>query len=206
MNYSRIYIALGSLVVIAFVIIVMVTDDTPKQTGSTATADQQEMPSGHPDVDAQADPNAPGKGNVRQDFIQELNRLREKVKTQAASDTSDVLRLARMLADSHFSAEALPLFERYHKVDPKNTDVMLDMALVYFQTEQIEKSYAITRKTIATDPANTTALYNLGALYAFEHKHDEAKKAWNDLISRYPKSEDAARAKESLVELDSHKH
>lgn len=206
MNYSRIYLALGSLVVIAFVVILLVTDDTPEKTAPAATADQQQMPPGHPDVGGQADPGAPGKGNVRQDFIEELNRLREQVKTQPASDTSDVLRLARMLADSHFSAEALPLFERYHKVNPKNTDVMLDLALVYFQTNQIEKSYAITRKTITVDPANTTALYNLGALYASEHKHPEAKKAWNDLIARYPKSEDAARAKQALVELDSHQH
>ncbi len=206
MNYTRIYLALGALVVIAFVVIVFFTDDTPTPT-APATADQQQMPPNHPDVGAQqGDPGAPGKGNVRQDFIEELNRLREQIKGQKASDTTDVLRLARMLADSHFSEEALPLLERYHKAAPKNTDVMLDLALVYYNMQQLEKSFAITRKTLTVDPANTTAMYNLGALHASEHQHKEAEKVWNDLIARYPKSEDAARAKEGLASLASHQH
>jgi Flp pilus assembly protein TadD len=133
--------------------------------------------------------------------MSEYKRLGEKIGKQSANDTSDVLSYARMLLDAHQAANALPLLERYHKAAPKNVMVMLDLSLAYYDSQQVDKAEEITKKALSIEAGNSTAMYNLGAIYAATERKAEAKKIWQKLIAQSPDSKDAQRAKELMKEL-----
>lgn len=197
MNASRIYLIIGAVLVAVLVIVILLPeDDAAVQQAAASTP--QEMPPGHPDVD---DPNAPSKSNVVSSFMEEFDRLGKKVDAQPASDTTDVLVYARMCLDAHQAAKALPLLERYSKAAPKNTDVMLDLSVAFYETGDTEKAKSITRKVLSVDPKNSTAMYNLGALAAAEGNKTEARNHWEKLIRDYPDSPSATRAKQFLETL-----
>ncbi|MFZ1729850.1 MAG: tetratricopeptide repeat protein [Bacteroidota bacterium] len=195
MKASRLYLIIGAVLVAILAIVILLPDGdgTPQQT-----AQEGAMPPGHPDV--QGD-NTPSKSNVIGSYMEELDRLEKKVTAQPASDTSDVLMLARMLLDGHRGADALPLLERYSKAAPKNTDVMLDLSVAYFDNKAPEKAEQVALKVLQLEPKNTTAMYNLGALAASRDDKVTARKYWEKLIKEYPDSPNTARAKEFLAKL-----
>ena len=198
MNASKLYMIIG-VALVAIVVIVLLIPDEGETVQTPETAEQ--MHPGHPDVTCMDGDGAPGSGNVRTDFMAEFERLGDKIKAQPETDTSDVLIYARMLLDAHQAANALPLFERYVKAAPKNTAVMLDLSVAYFETKNQDKAEAITRRVLQVDPENTTAMYNLGALAAVREKKAEAREIWQQLIDSYPDSPDAARAQEMMKQL-----
>ena len=199
MNASRLYMIIGLVLVAAVVIVLLLPDDA--NIPAEPPAQGEAMPPGHPNVGDAEGGMAPGAGNVRTDFMAEYERLADKIEKQAESDTSDVLVYARMLLDAHQAKRALPLFERYVKAAPKNTAVMLDLSVAYFETKQPDKSAEITKKVLTIDPKNTTAMYNLGALEAAAKNTAKARAIWQKLVDSYPDSPDAARAQEMMKQL-----
>ncbi len=195
MNAKRMYLIIGAVLVAALVIVILLPDDgqTPQET-----AQENAMPPGHPDVGGN---NAPSKDNVITAFMEEFERLGEKIKKQPASDTSDVLVYAHMCLDAHQAAAALPLLERYSKAAPKNIDVMLDLSKAHHENGNAEKAEEITLRILKIDPKNTTAMYNLGALAASRDDKAAARKHWEKLIREYPDSPDAERAKHFMQNL-----
>jgi cytochrome c-type biogenesis protein CcmH/NrfG len=195
MNAKRMYLIIGAVLVAALIIVILLPDDgqAPKET-----AKEGAMPPGHPDVQGE---NTPSKSNVITSFMEEFERLGEKIKKQPASDTSDVLVYARMCLDAHQAANALPLLERYSKAAPKNVDVMLDLSVAYFETQNQTKAEEVTQKVLKVDPKNTTAMYNLGALAASRDDKATARRHWEKLIREYPDSPNAERAKQFLQNL-----
>lgn len=206
MNFSMksLYIGLG-LLLVAIVAYFIISGEPEKKKMPPATAEQGQLPPGHPPVggDQQAmPPGQPGptKDNVRPEFRHMVEKLKEKV-SKNPKDTSGVLELARLLGDSHQFSEALPLYERYLKAAPKDVTVMLDLTLCYFNLNKFDEAAQTTQTILRLDPKNTAAMYNLGAIYATQGKKPEAKAAWDDLIARFPQAEESAHAKESLKNL-----
>ncbi len=198
MNVSRLYLVIGAVLVAVVVIVLFLSEDQKPQAQAA-----EGMPPGHPDVAGQGmGEGQPGKMNVRQDFVQQLEMLRKKVDAAPAGDTTHVLALARMLGDAHQKEQAIPYFERFLKVAPKNTDALLDLSVCYFEVGKPDKSMELTQRILAIEPRNTMALYNVGAIHASQGRKAEARTAWNLLITKAPKSEDAERAKEMLLHLD----
>ncbi|MBE0643223.1 MAG: tetratricopeptide repeat protein [Bacteroidetes bacterium] len=195
MNASRLYLIIGAVLVAAVVIVILLPEG--EQAPQQAAA-QGEMPPGHPSVEGD---NAPSKSNVISSFMEEFDRLDKKIAAQPESDTSDVLVYARMCLDAHKAASAVPLLERYIKAAPKNTDVMLDLSVAYYETKDPKKAEEITMKVLLMDPKNTTAMYNLGALAASREDKATARKYWEKLIKEYPDSPNADRAKQFLEQL-----
>jgi Flp pilus assembly protein TadD len=200
MNTQRLYLIIGAILVAAVVVFILLPEENAHVHDHTHSHD---MPPGHPDIGGMTGmgDGQPDASNVRGDFMQEYRRLREKVEAQPESDTSDVLSYARMLLDAHQAANSLPLLERYHKAAPKNVSVMLDLALAYYETQNVEKAEEITKRTLSIEPGNTTAMYNLGAIYAATERKNEARKIWENLVAQSPGSRDAERAKALLSEL-----
>ncbi|MFA6233702.1 MAG: tetratricopeptide repeat protein [Bacteroidota bacterium] len=195
MKASRLYLIIGAVLVAVLVIVILLPDgeETPQQTEKNGA-----MPPGHPDVKGD---NAPSKSNVIESFLEELDQMEKKIAAQPKTDTSGVLVYARMLLDGHRAADAVPLLERYSKAAPKNTDVMLDLSVAYFEVKEPKKAESITLKVLQVDPKNTTAMYNLGALAASREDKAAARKYWEKLIKEYPDSPSAERAKQYLANL-----
>jgi tetratricopeptide (TPR) repeat protein len=198
MNARLVYFVLGAVLVTVVAIFIFIPEDQGGAPDQAATGD---LPPGHPDVAEQGMPG--GVGKVRGEFMQEYNRLREKVENQAESDTSEVLAYARILLSAHQAAESVQYFERYLKATPRDVTLMLDLSVAYFESKQPEKAEAITRRILEIDPGNTTAMYNLGALYAEQKRNGEAKAVWQKLIDTYPQSADAERARQFIGQLGS---
>jgi tetratricopeptide (TPR) repeat protein len=196
MNARIVYFVIGAVLVTVVAIFIFIPEAEEPQPAQSATG---EMPPGHPDVGDEGMPG--GVGAVRGEFMQEYNRLKEKVEKQDAADTSDVLAYARILLSAHQAGESVKYFERYLKKAPRDVTLMLDLSVAYFESKQPDKAEEITRRILAIEPGNTTAMYNLGALYAEQKRNDEAKAAWQKLIDTHPDSPDAERAKQFLGQL-----
>ena len=196
MNARLVYFAIGAILIAVVALFIFLPDDSSTTVEPAATS---EMPEGHPDVGNQNMPG--GVGKVRGEFMEEYNRLKEKVEKQDPADTSEVLVYARMLLSAHQAKDAVTYFKRYLKAVPRDIPVMLDLSVAYFESKQPEKAEETTKRILAIEPANTTAMYNLGALYAELKRNSEAKATWQKLIERYPDSPDAQRAKQFIEQL-----
>ena len=207
MQGNKLYLIVGGIL-IAVVVIVLMLGDSETENPQTAG----NLPPGHPSIDGAqqgsgmppsqnpADPNAPNKSNVREEFMHVIEKLREKV-NQNPKDTAGVLELANMLRDSHKLDEAAGLYERILKVDKKNTSIMLSLSICYFNLGKTDDAMRVTNDILKVEPKNTIALYNIGAMYATNGDKEKAKSAWEDLIKRFPNTDDATRAKESIGKL-----
>jgi tetratricopeptide (TPR) repeat protein len=196
---KKLYFMIAGLIVVVVVVIYLIP--TSKKTEQAENG----LPPGHPDMSQMKgdDKGGPNKNNVRQDFLQELSDLKAKVDAQKASDTTDVWKLARLLADAHKTDQSIAYFERVVKAAPRNTDVLLDMSVALFNLGKKNDALDATRKIMKIDPKNTIAMYNYGAILAEMGKNEEAKKAWQKLIDKFPASADAGRAKEAMGKLGS---
>lgn len=198
MNMKTGYLIIGAVIVIGIGIVLWLTPGEETQQPVSG------MPPGHPDINAMQGgegSDQPSKSNVRTEFVERLNELRKKIAAAPAKDTTDVFVLARMLTDAHQVAEAMPLWERYSAAAPKNIPVLMELANVYYELSAFEKALDATRRILKIEPANTMAMYNLGAIYATMEKKAEARKAWDELMKKYPDSDDAKRAKEMMSQL-----
>lgn len=196
MDTKKIYSIVGAVLVTAIIIVILLPES------DTSAPAAGEMPTGHPDVNEMEGGSQQSVGAVKSSFMDEYKRLQQKVGQQPESDTSDVLVYARMLLDAHMAVDALPLLERYHNAAPDNIPVMLDLSVAFSETKQIEKATEIVNKVLTKDPDNTTAMYNVGALYALQGEKEKAKKAWQNLINGFPETADAQRAMQFIGDLD----
>jgi tetratricopeptide (TPR) repeat protein len=193
MDLKKLYLLIGLAVVIVIVVIMLIPSGAEKK-------DAGAMPSGHPDVGAMGGGVQPTKDNVRQDIMQKIADLRKKVQSQPYEDTTGVLELAEMIS-IHKPDEAIGLFERFLKKDPKNIDAMTELTVCYFNNGKMDEAEKVTEKIVSINPKYTPAYYNLGAIQAAKGNKDKAKQIWEKLIKDYPESPDAKRAKEALTQL-----
>ncbi len=200
MDTKKIYSIVGAVLVAVIIIVILLPESDPLSEGAANPA-TGEMPPGHPDTD-QMGSGERQIGAVKSSFMDEYKRLQAKVGQQPESDTSDVLVYARMLLDAHMAADALPLLQRYHRAAPDNIPVMLDLSVAFSETKQIDEATDMVHKVLAKDPENTTAMYNIGALYALHGQTVKAREAWEKLIRKHPKTPDAQRAMQFIGDLD----
>jgi Flp pilus assembly protein TadD len=202
MSARTTYIIIGAVLVAIVAVFLLIPDKEPVQSAAEG------LPPGHPSVGAQeqgmpgkAAPGAPGKNNVRDDFMAEFRRLGAKVAAQPESDTSDVLMYARMLLAAHQADKALPLLQRYSRSTPRNVDVLLDLSIAWHDTGNTGKAEEVTRSILKIQPDNARALFNLGVLASEAGRNDEARKLWREVIDKHPGTEAAHEAQLFIGQL-----
>ncbi len=188
MDLKKLYLLIGLAVVIVVVIILLLPGEG-KQEGAA-------MPDGHPDISGMS----PSKDNVRQDIVQRIRDLRKKVEAQAADDTTDLREFA-MLTSAHKPEEAVIYFERILRKDPKNVDILTELSVCQANMGNMTDALKTTEKVLGIDPNYTPAMFNFGMLHAMNGEKDKARQAWDNLIRKFPDSEDAKRAKDALGQL-----
>jgi len=195
---KKLYFIIAGLIVVVVIVFLLLPDS--KKSDKAVEG----LPPGHPDVSQMKgdDKGGPNKMNVREDFLKELQALKEQVDAQKPGDTTAVWKLARLLNESHKMDDAIKYYERLAKVLPKNTDLLLDMSVTYFNAGKLNESMDATKRILKIQPANTIAMYNIGAILAEMGKTGEAKTEWQKLIAKYPASADAGRAKEAIGRLE----
>jgi tetratricopeptide (TPR) repeat protein len=144
--------------------------------------------------------NKPSKDDVMAD----VKHLLEQYKKQIEKDSKDTLTMrlyAEMLSGGHNPADAIKYYNMILKINPKRTDILFGLTLVYYNNGDFENAEKTTQSIINLEPNNVQALYNLGAITAQRGDNLKAKKIFTDLIKRFPNSEAAQLSKDGLTRL-----
>lgn len=143
---------------------------------------------------------APNKNNVSADVLRKM----EELKKAAEDNPNDTLKLkeyADFLTEAHKPDEAIDYYEKILKVDSKRTDILFSLAFIFYNKKDYNKSEELTNRILSYDKDNTLALYNLGAISATKGDNEKAKNIWNEIIRKYPGTEAAKAAEQSVSNL-----
>lgn len=140
----------------------------------------------------------PSKENVSEAFRNKLHELEMKFKTNP-----NKVEVAEELADfylaAHQNEKAIQVYEKFR--NQLSLDALFNLTLAYYNSKNLKKAEEITRFILKKKPDEYRAIFNLGSIKASMGEKEEAKKYWNEVISRFPKTEEAKKAKEFLVML-----
>lgn len=129
-----------------------------------------------------------------------IDSLKEVVKNNP-KDTIALNHLGFFLLQEHKFDEAEIYFEKLLKINPNRVDVLNVLAEMNFNLQKFDKAEGYLKRVIKLEKDNEVAQYNLGVVYVMQGKKDDARKVWGDLIKKYPDSELARVAKESMQAL-----
>ncbi len=196
MKFKPLYAYL-SLILILIVLLVVFTRKNSSQ--STADIANQEMP-GDDIHKGLKNGESPNKSNVSADILHKM----EELKKEAEDNPNDTLKLkeyADFLTEAHKSDEAVKYYQKILKVDPKRTDILFSLSFIYYNKKDYDKSEELTNQILSYDKDNALAFYNLGAISASKGDKEKAKDVWDKLIKKYPNTDVAKAAEQSLSSL-----
>ena len=196
----HIYIAL-IVVVILSIVFFSTGEKSNSPVENNALTNKDKMPNDevHQNINS-LDSQAPTKENVNNDVVSKMNIL-EKEFQSGSTDTVKMLELANMLTAGHQIEKGIIYYNKILEIDPNRDDVLLQLAFVHSNLREFSKAIDVTEKMLKINPSNKIALYNMGALNATIGKKDLAKTIWQDIINKYPNSEYAEKAEQSIKKL-----
>lgn len=140
----------------------------------------------------------PSKENVSEAFRNKLHELEMKFKANP-----EKVEVAEELADFYFAAhqneKAIQIYEKFR--NRLSIDALFNLTLAYYNLKDLKKAEEVTRFILKKKPDEHRAIFNLGSIKASMGEKEEAKKYWNEVINRFPKTEEAKKAKEFLAIL-----
>ena len=77
-------------------------------------------------------------------------------------------------------------FESVLSIEPQNARAASNLALIYLDLQDMEKSEEMFLRTLQIDPTYRSTLYNLGVLYNRQRKYKEAMELLSKLATLYP--------------------
>ncbi len=143
---------------------------------------------------------APSESNVKKSVFEKMKKMEEAVKNNP-NDTLKIKEYAEFMAAAHQPEKAIIYYNKILQKDPKRIDILLDLTSIYFGLKKFSEAEKVTNNILKINPKNSAANYNLGVLKAVEGKKEEARKIWQSVISKYPNTNAARMAKNSLEKL-----
>ncbi len=194
--YLYIILALG--VVITLFMLSRQNDNNPGQSNNIRG---EQMPNDEIHKGLQ-DPTKqnPSKSNVSAEVYEKMETLKKDVEANP-NDTTRMKAYADFMTAAHKPDEALPYYEKILNLNPKRNDVLFNLAMIYYNKQNLDKAEEYTSLILKNDKNNTQAMYNLGAIAAGKGEKERAKEIWNKIVSEYPDDEAAQLAKSSLEKL-----
>ena len=112
------------------------------------------------------------------------------LEAQAAKDPSNRSVLVE-LGNAYFDAgryqQSISAYEAALAINVNDADVLTDCGVMYRATGQFDKALEKFAKAQEVQPGHATSLFNTGVVLNFDlHKHDEAVKAWKELLRLHP--------------------
>jgi tetratricopeptide (TPR) repeat protein len=137
-----------------------------------AGAAQQGLPEGHPPVDA----TTTGGGEAQRLAAQAAEL--ESLLARTPNDPRLMVGLGNLYFDAGRWKEARMWYERAMAIEGGDPNVITDLAVVYRNLQQPERSLALLDQAIAISPDHWQAVYNKVVVLHFDlHRHDEAASA-----------------------------
>lgn len=145
---------------------------------------------------------SPSGSNVMESARKKLEELKIAYEKNPG-DTLKAREYADMLTMAHQSDKAVELYQKILKVDPKRIDAMIQLTFLFYNKGDLDKAEQYTKMVLEIDKNHQLGLFNLGAVAQAKGDNAKAKKIWQDIVKKFPKSEVANIAEESLKQLES---
>lgn len=200
MKLKPIYIY-ASVIIIALLAIIIIDSNNSDDQNANVITSEEKMPNDdiHKSLGNTGEEQPSGE-NVITDIRTKMNDMGDYVRVNP-NDTAKVKEYADLLAAAHNPQKAIELYNSILEKDSKRIDILSQLARVYFIQKKFDDARSTIKKIIKIDPENVEALYNLGVIAANEGKTEQAIDYWQNIIDKYPNSETAKLAENSLKKL-----
>jgi len=138
----------------------------------------------------------PSKENVSESFRNKLHELEMKYKANSKSVEAAV-ELADFYLAAHQNEKAIEIYEKFR--DKLPVESLFNLTVAYYNLKNLEKAEEVTKYILKRKPDEYRAIFNLGSIRASMGDKETAKKYWNEVINRFPNTEEAKKAKEFLA-------
>jgi len=178
---SNPFVVLGSVTVIALLIIYLILDSNkidahPGNTNETNT-------------------------EMESSFMKEIGEL----KNDLSSNPDDValnIRMANNLFDINRFSDAIKYYKRALRIEPDNENVIIDLGVSYFNLQQSDSAIFEIKRALKLKPDHPQGLFNLGVIYYNTGQNTDARKYWTELIRIHDNSHEADLAKKLLMNIN----
>jgi len=142
----------------------------------------------------------PDKNNVMASIKQHMDELKKSVE-EHPRDTLKMREYADFLTAAHQSDQAVIYYNKILKVNLHRTDIMSSLVFLYFSANNLDEAEVYTKKIVVVDKNNVEAINNLGVISTNKGDRVKARQLWSKIVSNYPSSSLAQKAKESIAQL-----
>ncbi len=142
----------------------------------------------------------PTKDNVLPEIRKHMESLKKAVE-EHPRDTLKIREYAEFLAEANMNDQAIDYYKKILKINPRRTDVLSSLVYLYYAKSDLNSAEECLNKILSIDRNNVDAIYNLGAISANKGDLAKAKELWTRIVTKYPASSLAQKAKESLSKL-----
>lgn len=117
----------------------------------------------------------------------------DQIRADIASNPADVekrIMLANIYFDGGKFDQAIPWYEEALRLQPQNTDVLVDLGICNRNLGKMREALAYFEKALSVDPKKRQALYNRVVVLLFDLKDKAgAERVMKDLEALYPEDE-----------------
>jgi tetratricopeptide (TPR) repeat protein len=142
----------------------------------------------------------PDKNNVMAGIKQHMDELKKSAE-ERPRDTLKMREYADFLSAAHQNNRAVVYYNKILKINPGRVDILSSLVFLYFSSNNLNEAELYLNKILVVDKNNVDAIYNLGVVSANKGDRAKAKQLWLKIISGFPSSSLAQKAKESIAQL-----
>ena len=127
-------------------------------------------------------------------------------RAKAEPGNADIrVELGNLYMDAKRYDLAIPWYESALQLTPRDVNASTDLAVCYYNTNQVDRALAQIEKSLAVDPQHVKTLFNQGVIRAWGREDlAGAIASWERVVALDPNGEDGRRAKAAIDTLKSH--
>ena len=127
-------------------------------------------------------------------------------RAKAEPGNADIrVELGNLYMDARRYDLAIPWYEGALQITPRDVNASTDLAVCYYNTNQIDRALAQIDKSLAVDPQHVKTLFNQGVIRAWGREDlTGAIASWERVVALDPNGDDGRRAKAAIDTLKSH--
>jgi len=123
----------------------------------------------------------PDASNVSGSFTKKILDL-ETYLSSNPNDTTHIIMLARLYQDGHKPEKAVHMYQKVLSLHKTNPQLWLDLTNSYGMLGNWTAAAKTCEDMLVVFPENTSAMYNLGAIYANQGNKSAAIMWWNKVL------------------------
>jgi tetratricopeptide (TPR) repeat protein len=136
--------------------------------------------------------------SVNLNNLEMINDLESKVKADP-SDHQSLIELAHLRMDSGFFEQAIQNYKEYLKHHPEVADVIVDMAVCYFNLSEYDTALHYMKEALKIEPRHQIAHLNIGVVNLNMGNVAESKEWFKKAVELNPNTDAGKKAQQLLI-------